>query len=88
LPYIGRSKSTRDKSVQYITNMITIITNTSNMTYMSNHTTLIDTLRVHIAPVGFEVDRILFLLSIRKQTKYGLLHMTSLMKTRGILLQI
>jgi len=28
------------------------------MTSLSNHTTLINTLRVHIAPVGFEVDRI------------------------------
>ena len=38
--------------------MFTNITNISNMTHFSGHTSLINSLRVHIAPVGFEVDRI------------------------------
>jgi hypothetical protein len=34
---------------------------------------LIDTLRVHIAPVGFEVDRIVLLAIGKKLIEYGLL---------------
>ena len=49
---------------------------------------LIDTLRVHIAPVGFEVDRIVLPAVRKKVTEYGLLlRSLAIRKTRVVHMQ-